>query len=118
MKRSKTLTFILELPLAVDAGQAKRLPAHFETARCLYNALLGEALKRLRRMRADPAWQAAPAIPKAQKQERQVAFSQLREAYRVSEYALHDFAKKAQFNWIFEHINSMIAQTLATTSYQ
>ncbi len=77
MKRSKTLTFLLELPLAIDAGQAKRLHAHFETARCLYNALLGEALKRLRRMRADPAWQAARAIPKAQKQERQVAFSQL-----------------------------------------
>ena len=59
MKRSKTPTFLLELPLAVDAGQAKRLRAHFEAARCLYNALLGEAMKRLRAMRADPAWQEA-----------------------------------------------------------
>ena len=118
MKRSKTLTFILELPLAVDAGQAKRLPAHFETARCLYNALLGEALKRLRRMRADPAWQAARAIPKAQKQERQVAFSQLRQAYGFSEYALHDFAKEANCTWISDHIDSMMAQTLATRAYR
>ena len=55
MKRSKTPTFLLELPLSVDAGQAKRLRAHFEAARCLYNALLGEAMKRLRAMRADPA---------------------------------------------------------------
>jgi transposase len=118
MKRSKTLTFLLELPLAVDAGQAKRLHAHFETARCLYNALLGEALKRLRRMRADPAWQAARAIPKLQKQERQVAFSQLRQAYGFSEYALHDFAKEANCTWISDHIDSMMAQTLATRAYR
>jgi len=118
MKRSKTLTFILELPLAVDAGQPKRLHAHFETARCLYNALLGEALKRLQRMRADPAWQAARAISKTQKQERQAAFSQLRQAYGFSEYALHDFAKEANCTWISDHIDSMMAQTLATRAYR
>ena len=55
MKKNTTPTFLLELPLRVDAGQAKRLRAHFEAARCLYNALLGEALKRLQRMRADPS---------------------------------------------------------------
>ena len=53
--RSKTPTFLLELPLSADPGQARRLRAHFEAARCLYNALLGEAMSRLRRMRADPA---------------------------------------------------------------
>ena len=53
-KRSKTPTFLLELPLQVDAQQAKHLRAHFEAARCLYNALLGEAVKRLTPMRAAP----------------------------------------------------------------
>jgi hypothetical protein len=53
--RSKTPPFLLELPLSADPGQARRLRAHFEAARCLYNALLGEAMGRLRRMRADPA---------------------------------------------------------------
>ena len=64
-KRSTTPTFLVELPLAVDAGQARRLHAHFEAARCLYNALLGEAMKRLRAMRADAAWQEARALPQA-----------------------------------------------------
>ena len=118
MKRSKTPTFLLELPLRIDAGQARRLPAHFEAARCLYNALLGEALSRLDRMRADPAWQAARAIPKTQKQERAVAFSQLRQQYGFSEYALHDFAKRANCTWIADHIDSVMAQTLATRAYQ
>ena len=114
MKRSKTLTFLLELPLCVDAGQAKRQQAHFEVARCLYNALLGEALSRLDRMRADPRWQVARGIPKAQKQERAAAFSQLRQDYGFSEYALHAFAKRANCTWIADHIDAVMAQTLAT----
>ncbi|HKV58170.1 MAG TPA: hypothetical protein VJO32_07805, partial [Ktedonobacteraceae bacterium] len=118
MKRSTTLTFLLELPLHVDAGQAKRLRAHFEAARCLYNALLGEAIKRLRAMRADPAWQEARAIPQAQKQERKEAFSRLRQMYGFSEYALHDFAKEANCAWIADHIDAVMAQTLATRAYQ
>ena len=118
MKRSTTPTFLLELPLAVNAGQAKRLRAHFEAARCLYNALLGEAMKRLRQMRADPAWQEARAIPHAQKQERKEAFSRLRHAHGFSEYALHEFVKTANCSWIAEHLDSMVAQTLATRAYQ
>src|SRR5713226_2329072 len=118
MKRSKAPTFLLELLLLVDAGQANRLRAHFEAARCLYNALLGEALKRLRAMRADPAWQEARAIQQAHKQERKEAFARLRQAYGFSEYALHDFAKEANCTWIADHIDSMMAQTLATRAYQ
>jgi transposase len=85
---------------------------------CLYNALLGEALKRLNQMRADPAWQAARAIPKMQKQERAAAFSHLRQAYGFSENALHDFAKGANCAWIADHIDAMLAQTLASRAYQ
>jgi hypothetical protein len=117
MKKSTTPTFLLELPLRVDRGQAKHLRAHFEAARCLYNALLGEAMKRLRAMRADAAWQEARAIPQAHKQERKEAFAQLRQAYGFSEYALHDFAKEANCAWIADHIDSMMAQTLATRAY-
>src|SRR5258708_39054764 len=118
MKKSTTHTFLLELPLAVDPGQTRRLRAHFEAARCLYNALLGEALARLHRMWADPAWQAARAIPKTQKRERAAAFSRLREYHRFSEYALHAFATSANCTWIADHIDSMTAQTLATRAYQ
>ncbi len=118
MKKSKTPTFLVELPLSVDAGQATRLRAHFEAARCLLNALLGEAMKRLRAMRADPAWQEARAIPQAQKQERKEAFARLRQAYGFSEYALHEFVKRANCTWIADHIDSIMAQTLATRAYQ
>jgi hypothetical protein len=56
MKRAQTPSFLLELPLQVTPEVSKHLRGHFEAGRCLYNALLGEAMKRLHRMRADPRW--------------------------------------------------------------
>jgi hypothetical protein len=116
-KKSKTPTFLLELPLVVEAGQAKRLRAHLEVGRQFYNAILSEGQRRLRRMRADPAWQAARALPRSHKQERQAAFSALREQYGFSEYALHEHAKHARVCWLAEHLDAVLAQTLASRAY-
>ena len=118
MKRAKTPTFLIELPLRVDWSQQGRLRAHLETARCLYNALLGEANKRLHQMRQDPAWAHARAIPATRKQERAQAFSQLRKQHHFSEYELHEYAKGARICWIADHIDSTMAQTLASRAYQ
>src|SRR5258708_24508020 len=87
--RRKTPTVLLELPLVVNEGQAKRIRGHLEAGRALYNAVLSEGQKRLRRMRAHPACQAARSIPRTQKQQRQAAFSALPQRHRLSEYALH-----------------------------
>ena len=70
-----TPTFLLELPLQVNSQQAKHLRGHFEAARHLYNALLSEAVKRLRHMRVDPRWQEARLLPRSNKQARTAAFS-------------------------------------------
>ncbi len=116
--KQKTPTFLLELPLQVEAGQAKRLRALLEAGRQFYNALLSEGQRRLRQMRADPAWQAARAIPRSQKQERQAAFSALREQYGFSEYGLHEAARRLRTAWIAEHLDAVLAQTLATRAYR
>ena len=118
MKRAKTPTILLELPLCVDWSQESHLRAHLEAARCLYNALLGEASARLRQMRNDPAWAGARSIPRVNKQERAQAFAALRKQYRFSEYELHEYAKRARVSWIADHIDSTMAQTLATRAYQ
>src|SRR5260221_8570998 len=113
----KTPTFLLELPLVVNAGQAKRIRGHLEAGRQFYNAVLSEGQRRLRRMRADPAWQTACAIPRAHKHERAAAFSALRQRYGFSEYALHAYAKTARVSWIADHLDAVLAQTLATRAY-
>jgi hypothetical protein len=118
MKRSKTSTFLLEVPLVVNAQQAKHLRAHLETARCFYNAVLGEARTRMRRMQADPAWNAARAIPRSQKATRKAAFTEQRKRYGFSEYEMHAYAKTARCTWLAEHLDSTMAQTLATRAFQ
>ena len=57
-----TPTFLLELPVQVNTGQAARLRAHLEVGRQFYNAILSLGLKRLRAMRTDPA-QAGLLVP-------------------------------------------------------
>jgi hypothetical protein len=116
--KEKSQTFMLELPLEVDAGQAARLRGHLEAGRQFYNAVLSAGQRRLRRMRADPAWQAARAIPRTHKQERKAAFSALRERYGFSEYALHELARKLRVSWLAEHLDAVLAQTLASRAYR
>jgi hypothetical protein len=116
--RKPTPTLLLELPLQVTPGQAKRLRAHLEAARQFYNAVLCEGQRRLLHMRADLAWQAARAIPRTQKLERQRAFGVLRQQYGFSEYALHDVAKGLNCAWIADHVDAVLAQTLASRAYR
>lgn len=116
MKKSTTPTFHLELPLQVTSQQAKHLQGHFEAARNLYNALLAEAMKRLRRMRADARYQEARTLAKGP--ERTALFSSLRKEHGFSEYALHAYAAHIRVSWIHEHIDINTAQTLATRAYQ
>ncbi|HEX4202843.1 MAG TPA: AAA family ATPase, partial [Ktedonobacteraceae bacterium] len=117
-KRPATPTFLLELPLVVDAGQAARLRAHLEAARQLYNAILSQGQRRLCRMRADAAWQEARTLSRTQKAERAAAFSALRKTYGFTEAALHEAVKGLRVGWIAEHIEAVLAQTLATRAYR
>jgi hypothetical protein len=114
----KTPTFLLELPLVVDAGQAARQRAHLEAGRQFYNAVLSAGQRRLRQMRADPAWKGACAIPRTHKQERRAAFSALRERHGFSEYAFHELARELRVSWLAEHLEAVLAQTLATRAYR
>jgi hypothetical protein len=116
--KRKTPSFLLELPLAVEAGQAARLRAHLEAGRQFSNAVLSAGQRRLRQMRADPDWQVARAIPRTHTQERRAAFSALRERYGFSEYAFHELAKELRVSWLAEHLDAVLAQTLATRAYR
>ncbi|HEX4205489.1 MAG TPA: hypothetical protein VHZ51_15110, partial [Ktedonobacteraceae bacterium] len=113
----RTPTLLLEMPLVVNEGQAKRLRGHLEAGRQLSNAVPGEGQRRLRQMRADPAWLAARAIARSQKQERHAAFSALRQKSGFSEYALHAYAKEARVSWLADHLDAVLAQTLASRAY-
>src|SRR5260221_1353360 len=69
-------------------------------------------------MNADPGWQAARAIPRTHTQERRAAFSALGEQYGFSEYAFHELARELRVSWLAEHLDAVLAQTLATRAYR
>ncbi|MGZ3609336.1 MAG: transposase, partial [Ktedonobacteraceae bacterium] len=118
MSQKPTPSFVLALPLRVNSQQATHFQAHFECARQLYHALLAEAMKRLTRMKADPAWQTARTIPRSDKHARRQAFARLRTQYGFSAYGLHQAAKRLRTSWLAEHIDSLMAQKLASRAYQ
>jgi hypothetical protein len=49
--KEKTSTFLLELPLEVEAMQTARLRAHLEAGRQFYNAVLSAGQRRMDRQR-------------------------------------------------------------------
>ncbi len=57
MKRTATPTFVLSIPLVVKPGEDRILIGRMESGRRLYNATLGEALRRHGLMKQSKAWQ-------------------------------------------------------------
>ena len=74
--------------------------------------------KRLRRMRADPDWQAARAIPHSHKEARSQAYRALREKHSFSDYAFQAAVKDLRVGHVAEHVEAVIAQVLATRAYR
>lgn len=94
MKRSTTSSFVLELPLVVKPGEQRLLLARFEAARRLYNAVLGEALRRQRLMRQSKAWQKARGFK--DKKERTASFRKLGTEFGFTSAALSSFGTECK----------------------
>lgn len=108
MAKSKTPSFITELPLKVDSKQERELAARFQAARHLYNACLGEALVRMNLLRDSELWQQAKKLKGGSKKERQDLFNQARNRYKFSEFDIGSFATATANNskWIKEKLGA------------
>jgi transposase len=115
-KKTKTLSFVTEIPLVVSAIDERVLLSRFEAGRQLYNACLGEAMRRLRLVKQSKLYQKAKKI-KGNKKGRSAAFADANKVYKYSEYDLHTFATIVRRSWIGEHIDSNTAQKLATRAF-
>ena len=99
----------------------------------VYNACLGEALKRLAQMRESECYRAAHRLPKKTK-ERTAAFAAARKQFGFGEYDLHAYATQFSHSWLGEkpatsiqrisaakpgqqHLDSNTVQKLATRAY-
>ena len=123
MGKAKTPSFITELPLQVSSSQEKRLLARLEAARQVYNACLGESLKRLALLRQSKAYQAAQKLPRGAKGSPQAkartrAFRDANVAVGFREYDLHAYAGQFNHCWIGQHLDIHTIQKLATRAFK
>lgn len=130
MAKAKTNSFIVEVPLEITPAEEKRLLARLEAARQVYNACLGESLKRLSLLRQSKAYRAAQKMRRGrtgkgatQKQRdaakaRAGAFRKANAAVGFREYDLHAYAKQFNHCWIGEHLDINTIQKLATRAFK
>lgn len=116
MSRAKTPSFICELPLQVSPTDERHLLVRLDCARMVYNACMGEALKRLTRMRESAGYETARQLPKKTK-ERTAAFAAARQQFGFGEYDLHAYAAQFSQSWLGEHLDANTVQKLATRAY-
>lgn len=120
MGRSKTDSFVAEIPLRANSKQTRKILARFEAGRQIYNACLGEALKRRDQMVRSKIYRKALLMPHGTEEEakaRAEAFREAREKYGFTEYSLHAYAARIRNSWLGKHIDANTAQTLATRAY-
>lgn len=123
MPRAQTPTVVATLPARTTRWAAWVLAKRLEAARQLYNAALQESLRRLARLRADPAWAAARALPKGTAgTARSAAFGAVRTAHGFSDRALHAGPTRLRSacadSWLMGHLDANTAQTVITRAFR
>lgn len=111
MGKQATASFITELPLQVNHQQEVVLLKRLDAGRQLYNACLGESMRRLNLVKQSKVYQQAKEIRKDDPSRKKL-FKQAKEAYKYSEYALHSYATCISHSWIGDHLDANTAQKL------
>jgi putative transposase len=120
LAKSRTSSFITEIPLVVDSKQQKELLSRFRAARQLYNACLNEAMARMNLVRNSEAWEQAKQINREAKKKRSEAFNAASKAYRYSDYDIQAYATivSNRSKWIAQLLDSNTQQVLATRAFR
>lgn len=116
MVRATTPSFVCEIEVRVTSKDRRVLRSRLEAGRQLYNAVLGEALRRLSRMRLDPAFEAAKVLPRGKA--RSEAFRTLRVKHGFQEYDLHKHPSLAKGSWLRGHLDVHAAQKVASRAFK
>ena len=107
-------TYILNLPLKTELWQEHILSKRLEIARAIYNACLGELMKRYKRLKQDKDF--TYWMKQEKSKERTEALKKLNRKYGLSEYSLHDYVKPMQRHFK-KNIDANTAQKIATRAW-
>lgn len=128
MKRRSTPSFITEIPLITSAANERVALTRLEAGRQMYNACLGEGVRRVNLIKQSKLYQFAQSLPKTLKDtktgkakpnpERTKAFAEAWQFYDFSDYAMQAYAGQIRQFWIGEHIDADTAQKLGTRAFR
>jgi len=112
MKRTGTSTFVLTIPLVVKPGEDRILIGRMEAGRRLYNATLGEALRRQGLLKQSKDWQHTRTI--SDKKARGTEFNRLSKEAGFTPAAIITFARtcKNEAGWK-DRLGSNVTQRIA-----
>lgn len=115
MAKAKTESFVLEFELLLNSHERAVLKKKLNVARQIYNACLGEILKRLHKVQADKEYRNLLSLEKSR--ERTQRLREIERSYGYSEYQLHAWSAqcKAHFS---DHLGINEVQKLATRAWQ
>jgi len=116
-------THVVSVPLRLTPAQRSMEDARFEAARRVYNACLGEALRRCHKVRSDPAFESAKAMPKGTPGSRvsgarSRAFRAVADTHKFTEDAMMTFASGLRHGWVREQVPSQEAQVLGRRAFR
>ena len=120
-------THVVKIPLLADPNQTKDLELLFYTSTKIYNACLGELLKRRENMLNDPDFARACQMPKQvpnntgkkqiKNKERQELFKQLNLKHGFNKYSIITYASSLRKTWVADHSESVSTQDMAKRAW-
>ena len=116
MPRAKTPSFVCEFEVSATSKDLRVLRSRKEAGRQIYHAIEGEGLRRLARMRHDPGFEHAKAMPKGP--EKKAAFEALRKHHGFTEASLHQHPSLAKDCWLRGHLDVHTQQKVATRAFR
>ena len=123
MSRTTTASFICELPLQASSADEHELLIRLDCARMVYNACLGESLRRLTQLHESRAYKEARKMPKGIRgseaaQKCTQAFRDADELVGFREYDLHAYAQQFGQAWVgVNRLDSLTIQKIATRAF-
>ncbi|MEQ8757224.1 MAG: transposase [Coleofasciculus sp. G1-WW12-02] len=122
MPSKSTPTFITEISLVASDTEEKLLLVRLEAGRQVYNACLGEAMRRVKLIRQSKGYQFAAGLPRTANNKpnkaRSEAFRKAWNAHDFSDYSIQGYAIGIRQSWIGEHIDADTAQKLGTRAFR
>lgn len=123
-RRSKDApTHVVSVPLRLTPTQRSMEDTRFESSRRIYNACLGEALRRCQKVRSDPAFEIAKHManegPGSKASgARNHAFRLVEDLHAFTETAMMSFASGLRQSWVRVQVPSQETQVLGRRAYR